>query len=153
MRRMAMVLALSLMAAACGGAASPKEREGQAAPAASPAPTRDDDCVQLTQHSTATIFAVDSYFAPDCAVVRTNAVLRVMNFGTAGHSLNISEGRFGTAPWLLDLDGVGGTRIKGGEEQVTDGPISEFLEPGTYEFFCKYHAGMDGVLQVVTPIG
>lgn len=38
-------------------------------------------------------------------------------------------------------------------EQMTDRPLSEFVGPGVYEFFCKFHSGMDGVMQVVKPVG
>lgn len=154
MRRIARFVAVALLASACAGRTQassdggPAAEPDQEAPA-SPAPVetipedRLTDCAQLTKSDTPLIVAVDNFFAPQCAIVKAGAELRVTNEGVRPHSFTISEQVFREKPWMFDLDPIEGSAEGRGE--LT-------LEPGIYEFYCKYHLGMDGVLQVVEPI-
>lgn len=154
MRRIAWLCALALVAGGCGGGAGSAGARGAAAGTeeqapAPPAPVetipteRLTDCAQLTRSDRPVIVAVDNFFAPQCAIVKAGSELRVTNEGVRSHSFTISEEEFGKKPWMFDLD-----PIEGGAE----GRGELTLAPGIYEFFCKYHLGMDGVLQVVEPI-
>lgn len=153
-----MVLLVALVMSACGGAqgsstadtsrATEQEEEAlevsQGPFGAGSGIQRDDDCVQITRGESAEIVALDNVFAPECPVLVSDQVFRVRNLGIRDHSFTISENPDDTQPFLLDLDD-----IEGGDVAETDGPLSDFLEPGTYEFFCKYHSGMDGVLELL----
>lgn len=111
-----------------------------------PEPTRHHDCALLTQGLTVTFVATDNFFAPECATLRSDAKLTVRNVGVRPHTLTISEGDFGQKPWKFHL------AVSGGKSVTSKGPLSDGLEPGTYEFFCTRHAGMDGVLIVMDPV-
>jgi plastocyanin len=71
---------------------------------------------------------------------------RLRHLGVRVHTRTISENQDDLAPYLLDLTIEGRTVLE------TDRPLSEFVEPGVYGFFCKFHTGMDGVMQVVEPV-
>jgi hypothetical protein len=107
---------------------------------------RDDDCVQMTRGEFAEIVVLDSLFAPECPILVTDQILRLRHVGVRVHTLTISENQDDAAPFLLDLTIEGGTVLE------TEEPLSAFLEPGVYEFYCKFHTGMDGVMQVVAPV-
>jgi plastocyanin len=168
MRRitLATLAALALLGAACGGGAETPAEAGNDAEEttaedaaqstseeAVPAPAgpgtgfaRAADCTLITKGETATIFALDNSFAPDCVVLVANQVLRVQNVGIRDHTLTISEQQDDQTPFLFDLEYEGETTVE------SDGPLSDSMGPGTYEFFCKFHSGMDGVMQVVEPV-
>ena len=153
MRRVAIFAALALTAAGCAGSRA----DGRGRDRAQGSPELDTaaeatglpverltDCAQMTKGTTVLIVAVDNYFAPQCGIVRSDATIRVKNAGVRPHSFTVSEGAFREKPYRLDLDPV-----EGGAEARSE---ALNLEPGFYEFFCKYHHGMDGVLQVVDPV-
>lgn len=150
MKKLAPVVVVLLLGVSCGGGGATPTREPEArAPAetdapAEPASTIDDDCALLTRGTGPLLYAVDDFFAPECAIVRSDAEIRVLNYGPDVHTFTISEEVFRQTPFLVDLDD-----IEKGEEARSE-PLN--LEPGFYEFFCKIHAGMDGVLQVVEPV-
>jgi hypothetical protein len=108
--------------------------------------TRDDDCVQMTRGEFAEIVVLDNLFAPECPILVTDQILRLRHVGVRVHTLTVSENQDDRAPFLLDLTIEGGTVLE------TDRPLSEFVDPGVYEFFCKFHTGMDGVMEVVEPV-
>ena len=150
---MLFVAAAMLTLVACGttdavekdarGAVETSTEEGS-----SPPPGRHTDCTILAQQAVVELVGVDSNaYAPDCMMMRSDALLKIRNVGFREHTFTVSEGDFGTAPWLFNLE------VKGGKTEDSIEPIGEFLEPGTYEFFCKFHAGMDGTIEVVEPIG
>jgi len=117
----------------------------EVASAPSPSPQRDDDCQNFAGSDIVNLVALDNLFAPDCIVVRTTAKLTLENLGAVAHNFTVSEGKFGTSPWLFR---VGDT--EGGGSRTSKLEVGDVLEPGTYEFFCSLHAeGMDGVLEVV----
>lgn len=153
-----LLLVVALAAIACGGSepeAGPKPpKKEESAPPASQGPfgagsgiQRDDDCVQITRGEIAEIVVLDNLFAPECPVLVSNQTLRLRNFGVRDHTLTISENQDDLAPFLLDLT------IEGEQVLETETPLSDFFEPGTYEFFCKLHSGMDGVMEVLEPVG
>jgi hypothetical protein len=108
--------------------------------------TRDDDCVQMTRGEFAEIVVLDNLFAPECPILVTDQILRLRHVGVRVHTLTISENQDDMAPFLLDLTIEGGTVLE------TDRQLREFVDPGVYEFYCKFHSGMDGVMQVVEPV-
>jgi plastocyanin len=151
---------IGLLAAACGGggtgsAAEPKA-PAEAEETAEPAPGLEplggyeegirDNCLQLTRGETSEIIALDNMFAPECAVVVTNQVLRVRNLGVRAHTFTISEVVYKQTPFLVDVN------VEGGEATETEFVLGDVLQPGAYTFFCSYHAGMDGELQVLEAI-
>lgn len=157
-RVMPLLLIVALTAIACGGSepeASPKPpKKEEAGPTVSQGPfgagsgiQRDDDCVQITRGEIAEIVMLDNVFAPECPVLVSDQTLRLRNLGVRDHSLTISENQDDATPFLLDLT------IEGQETLETETPLSDFVEPGTYEFFCKFHSGMDGVVEVLEPVG
>ena len=90
---------------------------------------------------------LDNLFAPECPVVVSDQSLRLRNLGVRTHTFTISENQDDLAPFLLDLT------IEGEKILETKTPLSQFVGPGFYEFLCKFHTGMDGVMQVVEPVG
>lgn len=154
-RRIApLVLVLALTAMACGGPEQetrPPQNDGVAPPIQGPAGAgsgmaRDDDCVQMTRGEFAEIAVLDNLFAPECPVLVSDQILRLKSLGVRVHTFTVSENQDDMAPFLLDLTIEGGTVLE------NDRPLSEFVDPGVYEFFCKFHSGMDGVMQVVAPV-
>jgi hypothetical protein len=125
----------------------PPETEVAEGPAEAGSGTaRDDDCVQMTRGEFAEIVVLDNLFAPECPILVTDQILRLRHVGVRVHTLTISENQNDMAPFLLDLTIEGGTVLE------TEEPLSEFLDPGAYEFYCKFHTGMDGVMHVVAPV-
>jgi plastocyanin len=152
-----LLLVVALSAIACNGSEpgavskrpedQPTTRDRQGPARAGSGTARDDDCVQLTRGETAEIVVLDNVFAPECPVVVSDQILRLRNLGVRTHTFTISENQDDLAPFLLDLT------IEGEKILETRTPVSQFVEPGFYEFFCKFHTGMDGVMQVVAPVG
>lgn len=141
---------LVLFTGACAGSDAAPERSPAAAPEPVPSvspPGRDDDCTQLTQGVVAEIVAIDNTFAPDCVVVVTDQTIRIRNLGVRDHTFTISPDPRDLAPFLLDIEPIGG-----GEIEVSAGTLGDALEPGVYNFFCKFHSGMDGEMQVLAPV-
>lgn len=152
MRRIAWLCAVAMLAAGCaggteenGGGSEGTEEDAPASPAVTQTiPTeRLTDCAQLTKSDSPVIVAVDNFFAPQCAIIKAGSQVRVTNKGVRPHSFTISEGEFREKPWDFDLDPI---------QRGAEGRGEMTLAPGIYEFYCKYHLGMDGVLQVVEPI-
>lgn len=144
-----LVLVLALTAMACGDPEPRDDRTtatGQAPARAGSGTSRDDDCVQMTRGEFAEIVVLDNLFAPECPILVTDQILRLRSHGVRVHTFTISRNQDDLAPFLLDLTIEGETVLE------TDRPLSEFLDPGVYEFFCKFHLGMDGVMQVVKPV-
>jgi plastocyanin len=157
---LAALAVIGLLAAACGGGgtgsgaepAAPDQAEETAEPASGVEPMAGyqegirDNCLQLTRGETSEIIALDNMFAPECAVVVTDQVLRVRNLGVRDHTFSISEEVYKQTPFLVDMN------VEGGEATETEFVLGDVLQPGAYTFFCSYHAGMDGELQVLEAI-
>lgn len=144
MKRIYVFVALLALAAAACGSSEGSEIVDKATEVAAPVAQIDDDCANLSASNSVEIVAIDNYFAPECPIVKSSARIEVRNLGALKHSFTISEGEVGSSPWLLNID-----NIEGGATKTSKTEVGEVLEPGTYEFFCKYHAGMDGLLEVV----
>jgi plastocyanin len=157
---LAALAVIGLLAAACGGggtgSAAEPEGPAEAEETAEPAPGLEplggyqegirDNCLQITKGETSEIVALDNMFAPECAVVVTDQVLRVRNVGVRTHDFRISEEVFEQTPFLVDVN------VEGGEVAETEFVLGDVLQPGAYTFFCSFHAGMDGELQVLEAI-
>lgn len=149
MRKRTAVAALILGAIVTGCGTSTAEPETPAddsAEIAAPAPQRDDDCSMLAGVGPR-LAAVDNSFGPDCITVRSDAVLSVQNFGDYKHSFTISEADFGTKPFIVDV------ALPGGDTKPRQVTLAENLDVGSYEFFCTLHGSMDGVIEVIDPVG
>lgn len=146
-RTVSAVVILFALLAGCGTSGSePRSAPDGKQPEAAPAPQRDDDC-QVLAGVGPRLAAVDNAFGPDCITVRSDAVLYVQNFGTYKHSFTISEEDFGSKPFLVDVT------LPGRDTKPTLIDLSKDLEVGSYEFFCTYHGSMDGVIEVIAPVG
>jgi plastocyanin len=151
----ALTLVVALTTIGCGSSDPEAEPKGSEAEppttsnhrGAGSGTARDDDCIQLTRGETAEIVVLDNVFAPECPVVVSDQILRLRNLGIRNHTFTISENQDDLPPFVLDLT------IEGEKILETRAPFSQFLGPGLYEFFCKFHLGMDGVMQVVEPVG
>lgn len=164
-RLLALSAVVGLLAAGCGGGAEPNAEAETANEGAEETAAEEealpgglvplggyqegirDDCLQLTRGETSEIIALDNMFAPECAVVVTNQVLRIRNLGVRDHTFTISEQVFKQTPFLIDMN------VEGGESSETEFVLDEVLDPGVYTFYCSFHAGMDGELQVLEAIG
>lgn len=156
-----LVVVLALLGAACG--AETADTSAEVAPAADAAEEEGvppglepkggyqagirDNCTQSTQGGTSEIFALDNLFAPECAVLVTDQIIQVTNLGVRDHTFTISEQAFKQTPFLVDMN------VEGGESSQTEFALGDVLEPGVYTFFCSFHAGMDGELQLLEAIG
>jgi plastocyanin len=79
----------------------------------------------------------DFSFTPSAIVVSTSQGLSIKNLGPSLHNFSIP----GTQ---VDLD------VQSGQSSNTEA-IGQVVNPGTHEFFCKYHKsrGMVGTITVV----
>ena len=140
--------ALSLLAlsTACGsGAAATGAQDDPAEVAAAPSPQRDDDC-PIVAGVGPQLTAIDNWFGPDCLTVRSDATLHLQNLGRYEHSFTISEESFGTKPFRIDVN------LPGGDPDPKTVELKGVLEVGSYDYFCTFHGGMDGVIEVIDPI-
>jgi plastocyanin len=152
-RTFAPLLTIALTVTACGGTEPEAPPSEEAPTVASQEPAgagsgtaRDDDCVHITRGEFAEITVLDNLFAPECPLVVSDQILRLRNLGVRVHTFTISENQDDSAPFFLDLT------MEGDSVLQTESPLGNFVEPGLYEFFCKFHTGMDGVLQVLEPV-
>ena len=142
MRRIAFVLVtvLALGLAACGGSdEEPPAATGDTGGAtgssgSATGSTGSAECPDLTAGDTFTITISNFAFQPDCFAARAAQGITIVNEDSADHSFTIS----GTQ---VDVTiGVGDT--------FNGEPVSGVLEPGTYDFFCRFHPSMTGTVTV-----
>jgi plastocyanin len=151
MSRWAALGLVALALAACTSepepAASPQPSP-EPSPEASPEPAVEPEspspeagpaaCEDLTVagRPEVTITQNDNTFSPDCLIVLGGQGLEIVNEGANLHNFSIE----GTD---VDLD------IRSGKATRTEA-IAGIVEPGSYEFFCKFHRslGMDGEITV-----
>jgi plastocyanin len=132
---MACVVALVLLASACGGDGE-GTKEGTSAPPTTEAPTS-----EATQTTSATpeetvVAQFDNLFDPAELTVASGDTITVQNkSGRTPHTFTIDEG---------DID------VTNDHGQSADVTID--LDPGTYPFYCSFHGtpttGMHGTLTV-----
>lgn len=132
-----------VLLSACGEPGSTRSSADQR-PVAAASPARDADC-NLLGGTGPRLAAVDNWFGPDCLIVRGDSTLYVQNLGEYKHSFTISRDSFRTKPYLLDI------QLPGGDDKPRAAVLAETLDPGKYEFFCSYHGGMDGVIELIEP--
>lgn len=125
MRPTAILVTLTLIVAGvltgCGGNSSPPSPSATAGNATAPAPAPAPDIV------------VSNYAYAVRTTVKPGQLVTVVNDDQANHSL------------AADANDAFDVRVSGG------GGVETFaapMTPGTYEFHCKYHAGMHGSLIV-----
>ncbi len=148
MRIIPAALALLLFSTACGSPAAAPIAARNGEPTEIEAETkaqRDDDC-PIVGGIGPRLALVDNWFGPDCMTVRSDATLYLQNLGKYEHSFTISEVEFGNKPFLLDVN------LPGGDTKPRGVELEGLLEAGSYDFFCTFHGGMDGVLEVIDPI-
>jgi plastocyanin len=132
----------ALLAAGCSGGETRGAGESRPASEAQAAAVPDElppGCVEAGG-GTLKVVAIDNEFEPTCVSVSGDQEILVKHEGTYTHSFTIGAEEAFRTPFLLDID-----PIESGE-RVRTGPISASVEPGTYPFFCKFHAGMQGEL-------
>lgn len=121
------VILLALIAAACssGGTTS-------ASPSATPSPSLTPGTGPFAE-----VTQADYSFTPSAFAISTTQGLSIKNLGPSLHNFSIT----GTQ---IDLD------VQPGQSTNTES-IGGVVQPGTYEFFCKYHKsrGMVGTIMVV----
>ena len=128
----------ALLAAACGGGTARVATEGPSGAVSEQPPP---ECQQASG-GTLKVVAIDNEFLPTCLAVSSDQEIMVKHDGTYTHSFTIGAEEPFHTPFLLDLD-----PIESGD-RVRTGAIGDSVEPGTYPFFCKFHAGMQGELWV-----
>jgi len=126
---LATVLALGLVASACGGdepttIATPPTTPTES-PAASPtaSPTGADDEVQVTLQ--------DFAFAPADITIAAGGKIEITNGGAAPHTFTVTD---------TDID----VTVQPGE----DASVDVTLDPGTYDLICRFHPEMTGTVTV-----
>ena len=138
MRKPWIVLAavLALVLAACGGddEAPPAATGDTGAATGATGATGTGDCVDLTSGDVFTITISDFAFDPDCLTARAAQSISVVNEDSADHTFTID----GTE---IDVTIPAGETFNGE-------PVSGVLEPGTYDFHCRFHPSMTGTITV-----
>jgi plastocyanin len=101
-------------------------------------PPAASDCVDLTGTASFTIRLSGNEFVPACFTASASQRLTLVNEDGALHSFTIE----GTP---IDVD------VGGGDTLDLD-PVTDAVEPGTYDLICKYHVpGMTGRITIVEP--
>jgi len=135
----AFAIALALSACSDGGGGDPSKTGDPTASPSRPQPavSSPEPCSARTEQPF-TITMREYKFVPDCLVVTVSAPFRLKNNGSVRHNFTITGTGF-------DVDLAPGT---GEHEQSLD---AAGVEPGTYEFVCKFHKGkgMTGELHVL----
>ncbi len=92
------------------------------------------DCVDLTAGDVFTLTISGFAFHPSCFTARAAQSISIVNEDSADHSFTIS----GTQ---IDVTIPAGQTFNGES-------VSGVLEPGTYDFFCRFHPSMTGTVTV-----
>lgn len=137
MRRSLLALVLALAACSPGGDDPGPTGASPESPTPQPAVSSPRPCADEAEHPF-TIVMRDNRFVPQCLVVSVTVPFHLRNKGSAEHNLTIPGTRFST------------NVQQGGSEGERDLDAAG-VEPGTYEFFCKFHRGqgMTGELHVL----
>jgi plastocyanin len=131
MRRSVFVLVavLALGMVACGGGdEAPPSTTGETGA------TGSADCADLTAGDTFTLTTSNFAFDPSCLTARAAQSITIVNEDSADHTFTISGSQ-------IDVTIPAGETFNGE-------PISGVLEPGTYDFFCRFHPAMTGTITV-----
>lgn len=139
-RRILPLLAVAVMfLAACNDLPEVGDEEPDAAPTATvDQDTLDDTCPEVSapEGAPAPVTLMDNFFEPDCVAVSSEQSLTLTNAGNLDHNFTIQ----GTE---LSTD------VGPGEDEETD-EVGDYVEAGTFRFFCRFHedAGMVGTIVV-----
>lgn len=130
MRRVLFVLVavLALGLAACGGddETPPPSTGGTGAGGT--------DCPDLTGGDTFSITISGFAFDPSCLTARAAQSISIVNEDSADHTFTIDGSQ-------VDVEIAAGETFNGE-------PVSGVLEPGTYDFHCRFHPSMTGTITV-----
>lgn len=132
MRKMVFVLATAtaLALSACGG----DDGGGSAESSGATAGGGSSDCMDLSSGDIFTITISNFAFEPDCFTAKTTQAITIENKDGADHTFTIN----GTQ---VDVTIAAGETFNGE-------PVSGVLEPGTYDFRCRFHPSMTGTVTV-----
>lgn len=134
--------ALVVLTAGCGGDGR-TGGSGQGAGGAAPKPPA--SCLDVSGQSMVEIVSAHNDYTPECLVVSPDQRIRVDNTDLVRHSFTVSQDDIYHTPFLVDID-----EIEGGKKATTDA-VGGFLQANDPNpFFCKYHAGMEGELWLVS---
>jgi plastocyanin len=137
----AATLLLALVTAGCGGddgggegATGATGSSGEGATGAT-SPTG-GGCEDLTGEGDVFTITISGFaFAPDCFTASAAQGISIVNEDGAAHTFTMD----GTQ---IDVEIAPGTTFNGE-------PIAGVVEPGTYEFHCRFHSSMTGEVTVV----
>jgi plastocyanin len=138
----AVLAAVALSLAACGGDGDTTVIETETAPAETTESTQEDSTAEdSTESETAPsgeaegsekVEIVEFTYQPDPVVIRTGGKVIWQNEDTAPHTATADDGSFDT-----------GNLLRGKIKSET------FKEAGTYPYFCAIHPTMHGTVEVV----
>lgn len=127
------------LAACSGNGADPPGQTGASpeSPTPQPAVSSPRPCADEAEHPF-TIVMRDNRFIPECLVVSGTVPFHIRNSGTVEHNLTIPGTGFSV-------------NVAPGESDGEHDLAAAGVEPGTYDFFCKFHRsqGMTGELHVL----
>ena len=134
MRRLGIILVtvLTLALAACGGGDG--GATGSSGATGATGGTGAPDCVDLTSGDVFTITISGFAYDPDCLTARAAQGISIVNNDSADHTFTID----GTQ---IDVTIPAGETFNGE-------PVSGVVEPGTYDFRCRFHPSMTGTITV-----
>jgi plastocyanin len=128
----AVPVVLILLLGACGGDANEETTSGSSDTPVAPLPTA---------QAVAQVNLVNTTFQPQQIEVAVGTTVTWTNQDTVAHT--VTAGPRDNPSGLFDS----GNMEAGGTFSFT------FTEPGTYEYFCSPHPGMDGTVIVTAPAG
>jgi len=136
MRNLAIVLVavLGLGLAACGGGEEGGDTTGPTGSATGATGATASGCEDLTSGATFTLTISGFAFHPDCFTAKASQGITIVNEDSATHSFTISGSQ-------VDVTIDAGQTFNGE-------PVTGVLEPGTYDFFCRFHPSMTGQITV-----
>lgn len=99
-----------------------------------PPPT--PECIDetITSNPEVTLKQNDNAFSPKCVIVLGDQGLKIVNKGASKHNLSVGGSD-------VDVD------TESGDTARTEA-VAGAIEPGTFEFYCKYHRGLGMVGEI-----
>jgi len=128
------VLAMGLVACGDGDETPPAATGDTGAATGATGTTGGGECVDLTAGDAFTLTISGFAFDPSCFTARAAQNISIVNEDSADHSFTI-----GGTP--IDVTIPAGETFNGES-------VSGVLEPGTYDFFCRFHPSMTGTVTV-----
>jgi plastocyanin len=127
------ILAAAALVVGCESLPGPRDEEPEAAPTETPTECAE---VSATEGAPAPVTMMDTFFDPSCLAVSSTQAITLANAGNLDHNFTIQGSD-------LSID------VSPGEEEET-GEVGDFVEAGTFRFFCRFHEdqGMVGSITV-----